>query len=243
MDNVYMPASGLWTLKFASRSHILAVVDTKQGLLFWSPTRPANPGTPSGGAQWLRKRLRGRRLVSYSLDWPRRRVAWWVVPGDFWLLWDICTGPRCLDALPEEFGQPPQWPESIDEAVDPQSWRRFPQLSPPLRSTLNVLSSEAAASLLHELRFSAPAHFYGYVFADGRALALPWRLPESLRGEASEVKTASALEAARVEGETVVQNRFDTRREADQSQKRAVKKLQRQLGHLQEDERRLQEMS
>ncbi|MGM0645869.1 MAG: NFACT RNA binding domain-containing protein, partial [Thermodesulfobacteriota bacterium] len=32
-------------------------------------------------------------------------------------------------------------------------------------------------------------------------------------------------------------------READQSQKRAVKKLQRQLGHLQEDERRLQEMS
>lgn len=243
VDNVYMPADGLWTLKFTSRSHILAVVDTKRGIVFWNPTRPSNPGTPSGGAQWLRKRLRGRRFVSYRLDWPRRRVAWWVDPGEFWLLWDICTGPRCLEALPEDFGQPPQWPETIDEAVDPQSWRRFPQLSPPLRSTLNALSPESAASLLHALQFSAPTRFYGYVFANGRSLALPWRLPENLRAGASEVETTSALEAARIEGETVMQGRFDTRREADQSQKRALKKLQRQLGHLQEDEHRLKEMS
>ncbi|ACV69019.1 NFACT RNA binding domain-containing protein [Desulfohalobium retbaense] len=242
VDKVYIPSATLWTIKFASHSHVLAVVDKKIGTLFWSPTRPPNPETPSGGAQWLRKRLRGRRLDSYVLDWPHRRVAWWVVPDGYWLMWDVCAGPTCLEALPDGFGASPAWPDSVEHAMDSQSWRHFPQLSPPLRSTLNSLSPDEAAAVLDRLATGVPDRFYCYYYPDGRAVALPWRLPEPLRTSVREVEADSAVEAARLEGEAALHSRLGAQRQGNREHKRARKKLERQLRHVHEDEHRLQEM-
>lgn len=257
VEKVHGPAQDVLVLTLQplrpgeGKTHLLFRPAKSAGLLFVSRERPANPLQASSRVMWLRKRLQGRRLLSFQVDWPGLRLAFALSPrtepaaGQFLVL-DL----RAELTLAEAFPTPPEpsWPELSRILDEPDIWRGFPQLTPSLRKRLASLATAdptQAQALLARLRAGACEAFY-----------LPPAAPSSPQANTVEaaprpplvwddgtpglLRFATASEAATAHGDRTLfphLARAEAREELDQAGA-ARKRLRRRLAQLDEDEAR-----
>lgn len=259
VEKVHGPAQDVLVLTLQplrpgeGKTHLLFRPAKSVGLLFVSRERPANPLQASPRVMWLRKRLQGRRLLSFQVDWPGLRLAFALSPrnepaaGQFLVL-DL----RAELTLAEAFPTPPEpsWPELSRILDEPDIWREFPQLTPSLRKRLATLAAAdptQAQALLDRLQAGACEAFYlPPATADAAS-------PQANTTEATPraplvwddgtpglLRFATASEAATAHGDRTLfphLARAEAREELDQAGA-ARKRLRRRLTQLDEDEAR-----
>ncbi len=180
VNKVFQPSDGVWSLELwngRASEYLVLRAHASLGALFLSSEKPANPSQPSAQAMWLRKRLKNRKLQEPVWDWPLRRIAWALSPGEgAWLELDVRNGPALKDALDEGYTQEPAWPsleQTLQSVREPNAWREFPQLSPPLRQVLARLHAadpDRAQAFYQQIVFGDANRVW--LHADGKAL--PW---------------------------------------------------------------------
>lgn len=186
IEKIHGPAEGVLALTFSpqgpgSGKLILIFRPAKSaGLLFVSPERPANPLSAPARVMWLRKRAQGRRLLSARADWPNLRLAFELNPRDVpaagrWLVLDLREGL----ILAEDFPEVPEaaWPPLSRILAEPDIWREFPQLTPPLRrrlAALNGANPAQAQALLGSLAAEPPSLSGPFHLAPGHRPPLAW---------------------------------------------------------------------
>jgi len=246
IEKIYQPQEGLWTLKLGSRDFLLLFGSPKSGCLLRSASKPDNPSSASSTVQWWRKRVQGRKVLRCLAAWPDRQLALELAPGgSSWLVLSLRSGLSLSADLPAHFGREPAWPSLDAVLTDSTIFREYPQVTPPLRKTLQACSREEAASLYATLIRGEVEAFHGYLprEADGRPQAFPWALPDSLIGNRDHVVFSSAGQAALETGWRILQSILSSgRQEADQ-QTKARRRLTRNLDRLEADEERLRRMA
>ncbi len=259
VEKVHGPAQDVLVLTLQplrpgeGKTHLLFRPAKSAGLLFVSRERPANPLQASSRVMWLRKRLQGRRLLSFQVDWPGLRLAFALSPrtepaaGQFLVL-DL----RAELTLAEAFPTPPEpsWPELSRILDEPDIWREFPQLTPSLRKRLATLAAAdptQAQALLDRLQAGACEEFYLPPAAADAASPQANTAEITLRpplvwddGTPGLLRFATASEAATAHGDRTLfphLARAEAREELDQAGA-ARKRLRRRLAQLDEDEAR-----
>ena len=238
-DTVFSPAPGFWTLAFTPPvaigpepnrpcSFLLARVHSRDGVLLLSPEKPVNPKTPPAMAMWLRKRLRGRKVLGGRLDWPRKRLALELSPGEgSWLLLGMDDAPAVLECLPEDFGVTPRWTapgDALSDGACPRSIRRALEREDP---------EDRQAFLESFLTGRAAGFFLNVAAAAGKPDEGPLPWPPGRQSD----RYASALEAAQAYGRTAF---FGAMTPADDEPKRAQTRKKKRLDTLDQDQRRLE---
>lgn len=243
IDKVFGPAPGVWTLSLQSAGeplHLLFRPARSAGLLFLSPIKPPNPMDAPAMAMWFRKRLRNRKIIGWSMDWPSLRLSLQLTPrhdpacGDHLIL-DLREGMRLADA-PEPAASP-DWPALEDAIHEPEIWRDYPHISPPLRKALAEASPDDALRLYLDVASGAARTFN--LPADPGMPPLAWQSgPDDERFD-------SALEAANAFGQRTLFPLLEmTAERPEQLQlKREKKKIRRNLARLDEEEARLQALA
>lgn len=254
IDKVFFPAPGLWTLSLSglrredfpafgkAPKYVLGGRASGRFLFFFSEKKPENPFTPDAVAMWLRKRLRGRRVVGAACDWPSRRLALSLSPGEFaFLLIDPLQGLKLLDALPEGFGAKAVWPRFEDVAVSDDIWKQYPQMTPALRRILGALAPASGRRLIERLSRGEQTDFFLYAPEKGTRELLPFELPGSLGATALAGTFDDPLQAAAAFGEPLLfaASHAAERKEAAAEDKALTRRAKRRAGRLDEDERRM----
>lgn len=254
IEKIHGPAEGVLVLTFTpagpgrGKLHLIFRPAKTAGLLFASPERPANPFTAPARVMWLRKRAQGRRLLSFRVDWPGLRLGFELNPREVpaagrWLVFDLREGLILAEDFPEPYqGQEaPPWPPLERILAEPEIWREFPQLTPPLRRRLAALapplSTDAEAqALLERLTRGECSGFFLPPAGDGpERPPLVWD-----EGQPGTERFATAGEAATAFGlRTLFPQlaRAEQQDGLDQAQA-AQKRLRRRLRQLDEDEAR-----
>lgn len=233
---VFTPLPDVWTFAMGRPGYVVLCAARKTPFLMLVPHKPDNPANPSGRAMWFRKRIRDRYVVNVEADWPRRRVALELSPGEGrWLLLDLQSGPSLVDALPDGFGVEPVWPDLDRILAEPELWRTYPQLTPPLRRYLAQASRAEALAMLDGLRTGSFSTWYCATDHQGRAQASLWPMGESR-------VCASALEAAAEAGSQTLSGLIREHGGVESAEVRAVRRLERSLSRLEEDRDRLRRM-
>ncbi len=238
LEKIYQPIRGLWSFKLGSRSFLLLLTGKKQNCLFYSSSRPENPAQPDPGVQWWRKRLSGRRLISCVADWPRRRIAWELSPGQGrWLVMDLVQGLCLAEELDPELEQTATWPDLEEILGSHDIYRSYPQLTPPLRHSLQQMDQDQARELLDKLAQSRPPGFYVCWRQTRVDSVLPWKLPASLALDLECREYSRAIDAAWEYGWSLLQDSLGTGSQAQDRSKRlrkAIKRLEKEQARLQE---------
>lgn len=193
---------------------------------------------------WFRKHLAGRKLGELLTDWPNRRLAFTLSPGTgSYLLISLSEGISLQDALPEGFGDEPQWPTLADVLHGKDIWRSHPQVSPPLRNLLSALPEGRAEAVYNAVQRSGFASFYCYESTTGGQV-LPWKLPAELARGTEEYEFASAMEAADHHGRTTLFPYLEeqAQRESTLALKRERKRIKSAIKSVHKDKERLQRM-
>jgi predicted ribosome quality control (RQC) complex YloA/Tae2 family protein len=233
VEKVFAPLPEIWTFSLGRAGHLVLCTGKPTPFLYLAEHKPENPQNPSGRAMWLRKRLKGRRILDLVSDWPLRRLALDLSPGDGrWLILHLETAPLLADALPAGFGDEPQWPELERIMSEDGLWRTLPHLTPPLRHHLRSVSRTEAQAVVDSLRTGTASAFYHGLDHRGRPQASLWPLQG---GKAC----ASALEAARkAYGRTLAENERD-HVGMDSTVARNIHRIERALAKVGDDEKRL----
>ncbi|MBU1001685.1 MAG: DUF814 domain-containing protein [Proteobacteria bacterium] len=244
VEKIYNPAPDVWTLKVRAQggaSFLLLRSCQRRGLLFLTSEKPANPASPSAQCMWLRKRLVNRRLLEAHIDWPSRRMAFALSPGEGgWLLLSTTEPPALVELLPVGFGDEPEWPE-VGVLADAEAWRRFPQLTPPLRRLLGAVDEGRWQAVLDAVRRAGCSQFFLYS-GSGEPQLLPWRLPLVLCGSRTESVYDRALEAADELGRSELFPYLRTLAETGERDALKVeqRRMKRSLASVDRDQERLQ---
>jgi hypothetical protein len=136
VEKVFAPLPETWTFSLGRAGHLVLCTGKPTPFLYLAEHKPENPQNPSGSAMWLRKRLKGRRILDLVSDWPLRRLALDLSPGDGrWLILHLEAAPLLADTLPPGFGDEPQWPELERIMNEDGLWRTLPHLTPPASSS------------------------------------------------------------------------------------------------------------
>ena len=233
VEKVYAPLPETWTFSLGRAGHLVLCTAKPTPFLYLAEHKPENPQNPSGRAMWLRKRLKGRRIVDLVSDWPLRRLALGLSPGEGgWLILHLEAAPLLVDDLPPGFGDEPQWPELERIINEDGLWRTLPHLTPPLRHHLRSVSRAEAQSVVDSLRTGTARVFYHGLDHRGHPQVRPWPLQG---GEAC----TSALEAARkAYGRTLAEIERD-HVGADSVVARNIRRIERALVKVGDDEQRL----
>lgn len=260
-EKIFFPAPDVWTMALSglSRSrfeplpsipkYLLGRFGPGRSLLFFSDVKPENPARPPAEAMRLRKRLKGRRVVSVVCDWANRSLALALSPSPVSdAATHLCIDPKKGLALtegpPQGCGLEPEWPQLDMVLENPEVWRAFPQISPPLRRALRALADadhDLAAAMLDAVRRGGGGTYYLYGAGGRPRDVLPFPLPESLcRGLDLETFDSAAAAAAAF-GRPLLFARVSAgeRREASAEGKAALRKRKRRLERLDRDERRM----
>lgn len=243
IDKVFGPAPGVWVLDIQNPGHPLHLIfrpARPAGHLFLSRTRPVNPQTAPAMAMWFRKRLRNRKILDVMVDWPSLRLALRLTPrsdpdGKTFLLFDCRNGMSLEDELPAGFGDAPDWPALEDVLGDPEVWRDYPHISPPLRQALAALPEDEAHELYFGVATGSSETFHLARQGEGWGAPLAWPAP----GDAETFD--SAVEAATAYGERTLFPLLEMEEDKGQAVqlKRLRKKVGRNLARLDEEEARL----
>ncbi len=242
IEKVYSPFPGVWTLKLASRLHLMVISTARKHVLFMSESRPDNPLSPGPKVQWWRKRLQKRRIISFRMNWPQRQLALGLSPGpEDWLLLDLKRGLSLESELPEGFDQDPDWPELEAILSDSTLYRTYPQLTPPLRRTLNQLEPEKGRDLLESLKAGRVQQLYG-TFRNGRlAEVLPYQRPDSRQDELQVFESASR--AAHDLGWSLLASLDDPQARQEARVSSEQRRLEKLLARVDGDETRLRSLA
>jgi len=246
IDKVFGPAPGIWTLKIQNPGeplHILFRPAKTAGHLFLSAVKPVNPANAPAMAMWFRKRLRNRRVLGYHIDWPNLRLALHLTPraepvcGNY-LIFDAREGMKFADELESSFDTQPDWPALEDVISDPEIWREYPHISPPLRKALTKHPKDQAHLLYLSVVGGTADTFHLNKTKQG------WKPPMAWSDGNSE-SFSSALDAANAYGERTLFPLMEMEEEKPTQLilKRARKKVKRNLMRLEEEEARLQRLA
>lgn len=235
-DSAFCPAPGFWTLPFsppvsanperdiADCRFLLLRVHSQRGALFLSSVKPANPAIPPVKAMWLRKRLRGRRVIGSALDWRRRRLALELSPGEGrFLLLALEDDPALAAELPADFGVQGAWGNALALQADPDAPRS-------LRRALEREEPEDRDAFLHTFLEGVARGFFL-----GDSMPTPSPLPWPPGRESRRFPTA--LEAAREYGDGAY---FSELIPPDEGPKKAELRRAKRSAHLDGDQRRLE---
>ncbi|MFW5722049.1 MAG: NFACT RNA binding domain-containing protein [Desulfohalobiaceae bacterium] len=244
IQNIYSPAPGLWTFKFSSRQSLLFSPSPKGGALFFTSAVPDNPATPPARVMWFRKRINGARIDDIRTDWPKRSVALQLRSRDpGWLLFSVRKDPELVGELPEGFGLEPKWPALERVLQDKEVWRDHPQITPPLRRTLEALDNDAAHRLYRRVVRGETGRFY--VYTRGREVpvhVLSWPFPAQLKQDLQESSHNTALDAAASFGRLTTRPLLAQTSREDAERRRLLKKVKRSLQKLEDEEQRMREL-
>lgn len=244
VEKIFSPAEGVWTFALQSKGgkeYLLFRPAKSVGLLFLSRVKPANPPAPPSQDMWLRKRLAGRRLFEAHHDWMNLRIAFTLSPFRQpekyrYLLLDMKKGVSLIHDLPEDFGTGVEWPSLEQIQSDPDIWREFPQISPPLRKTLERMPQDEGQTLLLNLESGIVDNFY--LQTGKNDVPNPPRVWSS--GGNTEL-FHSAIEASSVYGERVLFPVMEKMENAEQlsTLKSGKRKFKRILKRIEQEEERL----
>jgi hypothetical protein len=163
-----------------------------------------------------------------------------------WLVLDLDSGLSLADALDPNFGIDPEWPQWEQIQNQPQIFRQFPHITPPLRHTLSVLDEYAGRELISTLQSKAPPQVFTWARSlspQGRDWVVPWEIPTHLRGQFAQILTyKDAGQAAHDYCWAILDDLSQAKAGKEVQIKRERKKLHRQLTRITEDEERLQKM-
>jgi Predicted RNA-binding protein homologous to eukaryotic snRNP len=257
IEKIHGPAEGVLVLTLQPRmsgegkSHLLFRPAKMAGLLFLSPDRPVNPLQAPARVMWLRKRLQGRRLLSYSIDWPNLRLAFALSPRDIpaaghFLVLDL----RQELTLDEDFPTPPEptWPVLAQVLDEPEIWREHPQFTPLLRRHLTECANTnpvRAQELLNSLRLGQPEGFFLPAAQSPEEAQSRPPVVWNARPDGSTQQFATASEAATAHGLRVLFPQLaaqEEREERDQATA-ARKRLKRRQSQVDADETRHRELA
>ena len=248
VEKIYAPLEHVWTLKLGSKCHLVCVAGKRHHAVFLSAHKPSNPHQPPAFLGWWRKRIQGRRVVDCRSDWPSRRLALRLDHNQGqWLVIDVQSGLSLVDDLKPDFGHQPEWP-SWDLIHDhPQIYKRYPQITPPLRHTLSALDPNQGRQLLNFLQSSYSPGIVSWAHTlseKEQDWLVPWAIPDSLDHRFSRVLAyTDPLQAAEEYGFSMVEGLGSALSETGVRLGREKKRLSRQLAKIAEDEQRLQEMA
>lgn len=244
IDKVFGPAPGIWVLKIQNTGdplHLIFRPAKSAGHLFLSHVKPVNPANPPAMAMWFRKRLRNRKIIGAHMDWPNLRLALELTPRDMqgagsFLVFDCRTGLELKDDLDTDFGQQPEWPALEDVLNDPEVWRTYPHISPPLRKAVSRLPEDEGHALFFSVATGSASTFHISRKKDAWTPPLAWPV-----GGKDEEAFSSALDAANAYGERTLFPMLEIEEDKPQQTilKRARKKIKRNLARLDEEEARL----
>lgn len=236
LEKVFAPLSQCWTFDLGRPGFLVLHAGKPSPFLFLTATKPENPPQPSGQAMWLRKRLRGRRILDIMPDWPRRRLALCLSPGEgAWLVLSLSDQPTLVDALPPEFGLEPVFPGVEEILSDPDIWKTHPHITPPLRRYLQSLPTEAGNAFLQDFQAgTAPIFYVGQDRKERMCIRL-WPLQNGQH-------FTQALDAAEYVGTRMLAALVRAKGGDDAVASRAARRLQRTLNRLEDDRKRLENM-
>ncbi|MEF2146414.1 MAG: NFACT RNA binding domain-containing protein [Desulfovibrionaceae bacterium] len=247
IEKIYAPAENTWTLCLDGReqdTHLLFRPAKSAGLFFFSAQKPNNPGTSPARAMWFRKRVSGRRILGWHMDWPSLRLALKLTPSrqenaGTYLVLDLREGLFLTDHLDSAFDREPDWPDLTRVLSDETVWREHPQISPPLRKRLASLDMPDAQELYrHVVMGIRPERFHSPETVHGPDIPLIWPSPGTNQS------FATALEAAAAWGMHLLFPQLEQEREQPEliQLKRQRKKTVKALQHLDQEKKRLDEM-
>jgi hypothetical protein len=247
IDKVFGPAPGVWTLTIQSTGtplHMLFRPAKTAGHLFLSAVKPANPKDAPAMAMWFRKRLRNRKIIGWSMDWPNLRLALELTPrsdppGGRYLILDVREGMRLADELDPGFDTQPDWPALEDVLHDPDIWREYPHISPTLRRALADLDEDEAHRLYFEVASATSNTFH---ISGGDQSPQP---PLAWKSGPDDESFGSAMDAASAFGQRTLFPRMEMEEERPEQTrlKRERKKLNRNLARLDDEESRLRALA
>ncbi len=236
VEKVFAPLPETWTMSLGRVGYLVLCTAKPTPFLYLADHKPENPQNPSGRAMWLRKRLRGRRILGLVSDWPQRRLALEMSPGEGkWLILDLCAAPALVDVLPPGFGSDPLWPGLERIRSEEGLWRELAHLTPPLRHHLRLVSSTQAEALLESLKSGTVSTFYYGTDHRGRPQVRLW----PLQGGSA---CSSAMEAAqKAHGQTLSQME-QAHAGLHSAMARNIRRIERALERVLDDQKRLQGM-
>ncbi|NLW80728.1 MAG: DUF814 domain-containing protein [Desulfovibrionales bacterium] len=237
IEKVFTPLPFTWNIALGRAGYLIWHAGKPVPFFYLTQHKPENPCNPGGQTMWLRKRLRGRFILESVSDWPRRRLALRLSAGEgVWLVVDLQGPPSLVEALPSEFGMPPQWPDLDRILSQPDLWKTHPHLTPPLRRHLAGLNPADGESLLLSMRQQTGVSFHCGQDERGRAQVRLWSMGEDER------RFAGALDAAEFTYAPTLA-RIASGAGAEQSAAaRACRRLERIVTRLEEDHARLQSL-
>ncbi len=238
LQKIFTPEYKCWTLDLGKAGYVIWKSSPRGGFFLLSREKPENPRVPPGSVMQLRKRACGRRIKEVRSAWPERKGAFELsgYPREYLVL-DLCQGVCMQSQLDEDFARGVEWPELPRVFSEDEIWRRYPQLSPPLRKELQNRTYPEAENLYALMLSGQPEGFYCSLRGEKEEL-LPWR--PSISSSLQEF--SSALQAAEASGAPHIDFARSADPEADKEASRQRKKLVRNMQKLEEDEKRLQEM-
>ena len=222
VEKFYEPAPDTTTIvmyRTGRKHNLLLQAGRRFPLLFLSDKRPANPDNPSAKSMWLRKHAAGKRLGTPVVDWCNRRIAFPLSSASpSWLVLDCVQGVSIAYEEPQWGSAEPDWfaPEALGEVLESREvWSKYPQLTPPLRKTLQALAADDpmdAQALLVDLEYGygsvqtqddvdALGDVYLYMKGDTPVDAFVWPVPDVLLGDREWLPVPRALDAATMVGE------------------------------------------
>jgi len=244
IQKVYMPGPGLFTLDLGRSGNMILGCSRRQGFFYLCPDRPVNPSTPAAQAMWLRKHLKNRLILNFKNLWMYRRMAFELSgtgTGPGWLILDLVRGPELVSELDQMWDEQVVWPDLLSVLGDENVWKRFPQLSPPLRRELAQRSPDQAQKLLEDLSRGQPEGFFLCRDHENKPF-----LSCFIPSQGSFCRNhGSALEASQFLGREKTEDFLSAPGQGKQNKlgKQHRKKLEKRVQQLDEDRQRLKQMA
>lgn len=254
IEKIQEPTKGLLSLTLFSRGskfRLYLRADKKKPFCFAHTEKLSADAAPSAQIMRLRRYFGQKRIAAVVCQYFSRKL-WLLAASDetaekaTWLCLDLARGASLHFLSPDEAPRPETatWP-SMDELPEAlENWRDYPVLTPPLRKILNSLEPADQAALMTDLEAGGGDVFL-VLTPDGEIIdANAWPSSEETLGENREESSPDILEALGRAGMDIVVGGL-AQKKREQAAKpflRKLKRLDKLLEKLDQDEARLKAM-